>query len=88
MIASGQSRQGSNQQQVQPCPLFADRYRSGEPLNLSFRAKNCREHSQQNGQLFDHLVGDREQRRRDSETERRGRLQIDHKVEPYRLLDG
>jgi len=27
-----------NQRQVGPCPLFADRYRSGEPLNPTFRA--------------------------------------------------
>ena len=31
---------GWNQQQVQPCPLFGDRYRSGEPLNPTFRATN------------------------------------------------
>jgi hypothetical protein len=27
-------------QQVQPCPLFADRYRNGEPLNPTRRAKS------------------------------------------------
>jgi hypothetical protein len=31
---------GWNQRQVQPCPLFADRYRSGEPLNPTRRANN------------------------------------------------
>src|ERR1700730_12892474 len=37
--------------------------------------------------LFDHLVGDGEQRRRNLETERLGRLQIDDEVELGRLQD-
>jgi hypothetical protein len=36
----GHSRPGSNQQQVQPCPLFADRYRGGKPLKPTRRARS------------------------------------------------
>jgi hypothetical protein len=36
--SQGQSRPGGTQRQVQPCPLFADRYRNGEPLKPTRRA--------------------------------------------------
>jgi len=36
-VRIGSFATGWNQRQVQPCPLFADRGRSGEPLNPTFR---------------------------------------------------
>ena len=38
--------------------------------------------------LFDHLVGDGEQPRREAEVERLGSLDVDHELEFCRLLDG
>jgi hypothetical protein len=43
---------------------------------------------QQTASLFDHLVGDGEQRRRDSEAERSGSLHVDAQYELGRKLDG
>ena len=37
-VCSGSFTTGWNHLQVQPCPLFADRYRSGEPLNPTLTA--------------------------------------------------
>jgi hypothetical protein len=37
--------------------------------------------------LFDHLIGPREDRRRDRQAERRGSLQVDHQLEFGRLLN-
>ena len=38
--------------------------------------------------LFDHLVGDREHRRRDFQAERLGSLDVEYKLEGSRLLYG
>jgi hypothetical protein len=38
-VASGSFTTGWNHQQVQPCPLFADRYRNAESLKPTRRAK-------------------------------------------------
>ena len=43
---------GSDQQHVQPCPLFAYRYRNGEPLTPTRRA-----HKPTPGSSLNHLVG-------------------------------
>src|SRR5258706_2806258 len=45
-----------------------------------------REH--RNGPSPNHLVRALEHRLRDGQSERLGRLEIDHKIEPRRLLDG
>ena len=38
--------------------------------------------------LLDHLVGNRQQRRRDGNAERLGSVEVDHELELGRLLDG
>ena len=40
MTEMGHSLPGQTKQHVQPCPLFADRYRNGEPLKPTRRANN------------------------------------------------
>ena len=54
LVRVGSRATGWNQRQVQPCPLFADRYRSGEPLNPFSPAGP---HQLRLAHLFDHLVG-------------------------------
>jgi hypothetical protein len=58
---------------------------------LPVSAKTGREQMQQtrcaNAPLFDHFVGADEENRRDFETERSGRSQIEHEVELGRLHD-
>jgi hypothetical protein len=49
-------------------------------------AKTGGEQTQQKGVLFDHLVGEREQFVWNGETKRAGGLEIDHELEPGRLL--
>jgi hypothetical protein len=67
-------------------PLTADAsLRCGE---LALGAKNRPHALQQTALLFDDLVGAAEQRDRDRDTERFGGLEVDHELEPGRLLDG
>ena len=37
--SQGHSLPGQTKQHVQPCPLFADRYRNGQPLKPTRRAR-------------------------------------------------
>src|SRR5438132_4179909 len=55
------------------------------PLRL--RAKNFREQMQQGSPLFDHLIGEGEQHRRNIKTDRPGGSRVDGKLELDRLLD-
>src|SRR5262249_20570340 len=66
-------------------PLKADiaRLTSRSPLC----ANSDRMHCSKNCSLFDHLVGEREQRRRNVDAERLRRLQVDDEVEFARLHD-
>ena len=57
-----------------PLPLDPESRRQVPLRNWSRWAMSGFMHRSKTAHLFDHLVGDREQRRRDSETERRGRL--------------
>jgi hypothetical protein len=50
-----------------------------------FSANSDQSAAQQSGALFDHLVGDGEQLRRNVEAERSGSLKIDHKFKFGRL---
>jgi hypothetical protein len=47
----------------------------------------CTNTSEQKSDLFDNLVGEREQRRRHVEAERLGSLEVDYQFELGRLLD-
>ena len=61
-----------------PVPINVRCYSNSNPIvrrsEVTLRAMSGFMHRSKTAHLFDHLVGDREQRRRDSETERRGRL--------------
>ena len=72
---------GWNHQQVQPCPLFADRYRSGQPPTPREGPMSDIRSS------LDHLIGGVQEFVRDAEAERLGGLEVDRELERRRLLD-
>jgi hypothetical protein len=66
----------------QPNVRFARKRTSIRVLAMSHKCHKRWEQSQQSTALFDHLVGDREQRRRHGEAEGSCGLQIEDELEP------
>jgi hypothetical protein len=61
--------------------------RRADIRNRQLRAKSGREQPQQTAALFDHLVGENVELRRNHQPKGVGGLAIDHQVEPRGLLD-
>ena len=87
MTALGHSRPGRTSIISSNVRYAFDRYRNGEALKPTRRAHKATYAVQQKTSLFDHLVGERQERLGDRQAERLGGLEVDDQVELGRLLD-
>src|SRR6516225_3997065 len=69
------------------CPPYLQKRTSAERIGMSVKCQKQTPAPQQRTHLFDHVVGDSEERRRDGHAEHGGGLIVDDQLELVRLHD-